>query len=246
MKKEVVLVTGANGGIGQALCRIFTDRGWRVIATDLEEHAAAPVDHFLSIDLERMCHDDKYKDDLVSLLHESVPDGLHCLINNAASQIVAPIEELTAGNWQESLSVNVVAPFLLVQGLLGKLELVKGSVINIASIHAQLTKPGFSAYSTSKSGLVGLTRAMAVELGSRIRVNAIAPAAISTPMLVAGFKDNKEDMSELAGYHPANSIGEPEDVARLAYFMAGVTSQFLNGSIIGMDGGIASRLHDPG
>jgi len=246
MNKEVVLVTGANGGIGQALCRIFKDRGWRVIATDLEERAATPVDHFLSIDLERMCHDDQYKDDRLSQLHESIPDGLNCLINNAASQIVAPIEGLTAGDWQESLSVNVVAPFLLVQGLLRKLELVKGSVINIASIHAHLTKPGFSAYSTSKSGLVGLTRAMAVELGSRIRVNAIAPAAISTPMLLAGIENNKKELSELAGYHPANSIGEPEDVARLAYFMAGLTSQFLNGSIVGLDGGIASRLHDPG
>lgn len=245
MSKEAVLISGANGGIGQALCRTFKDHGWRVIATDLEEHAAAPVDHFLSIDLERMCHDDQYKDDLVSLLHESTPDGLNCLINNAATQIVGPIEELTAADWRESLSVNVVAPFLLVQGLLKKLELVRGSVINIASIHAQLTKPEFSAYSTSKSGLVGLTRAMAVELGSRIRINAIAPAAISTPMLTAGFEDNEEDMAELAGYHPAKSIGEPEDVARLAFFMAGLTSQFLNGSIVGLDGGIASRLHDP-
>jgi len=245
MSKEVVLITGANGGIGQAMCEIFKDRGWRVIATDLEKRAAVPVDHFMSIDLERMCHDDKYKDELVSLLHESVPDGLNCLINNAASQIVRPIEELTAGDWRESLSVNLVAPFLLVQALLQKLELVRGCVINIASIHALLTKPEFSAYSTSKSGLVGLTRAMAVELGSRIRVNAIAPAAISTPMLTAGFDNHTKDMSELAGYHPAKSIGEPEDVARLAFFMAGLTSQFLNGSIVGLDGGIASRLHDP-
>lgn len=245
MTNEVVLVTGANGGVGQSLCRVFADEGWRVIATDLEEQPATPVAHFLSIDLARMCHDDEYRTGLISLLHQMVPDGLNCLINNAASQIVAPIEELTAGDWQESLNVNVVAPFLLVQGLLQKLELVNGSVINIASIHAHLTKPEFSAYSTSKTGLVGLTRAMAVELGSRIRVNAIAPAAISTPMLSAGFEDNEEDMAELAGYHPAKSIGEPEDVARLAYFMAGLTSQFLNGSIVGLDGGIAARLHDP-
>lgn len=245
MSKETVLITGANGGIGQALCKTFKERGWCVIATDLEEHAAAPVDQFFSIDLERMCDDDKYKDDLIALLQKSVPDGLNCLINNAATQIVGPVEVLTAGNWRESLSVNVVAPFLLVQGLLQQLEAAKGSVINIASVHAHLTKPGFAAYSTSKSGLVGLTRAMAVELGPRIRINAIAPAAISTPMLMAGFEDDKEKMQELAGYHPAKSIGEPEDVANLAFFMAGITSQFLNGSIVGLDGGIASRLHDP-
>ncbi len=245
MSKDTVLITGANGGIGQALCKTFKERGWRVIATDLEEHAAAPVDQFFSIDLERMCDDDKYRDDRIALLHQSVPDGLNCLINNAATQIVGPVEELTAGNWRESLSVNVVAPFLLVQGLLKQLEAAKGSVINIASVHAHLTKPGFAAYSTSKSGLVGLTRAMAVELGSRIRINAIAPAAISTPMLMAGFEDDKEKLHELAGYHPAKSIGEPEDVANLAFFMAGITSQFLNGSIVGLDGGIASRLHDP-
>lgn len=245
MSKEVVLVTGANGGIGQALCRYFADNGWHVIATDIQEHPAAAVDEFLSIDLDRFCRDDEYKDDRISLLHSLLLNGLNCLINNAGSQVIAAVEDLTASDWQQSLNINVVAPFLLTQGLLQKLESVRGNVINIASIQAHLTKPEFSAYATSKSALVGLTRALAVELGSRIRVNAIAPAAVSTPMLMAGFDKDKEGLSELERFHPANCIGASEDVAKLAYFIAESTSRFLNGSIIGLDGGIASRLHDP-
>jgi NAD(P)-dependent dehydrogenase (short-subunit alcohol dehydrogenase family) len=118
-------------------------------------------------------------------------------------------------------------------------------VINIASIHAGLTKPGFSAYSTSKSGLVGLTRSLAVELGAKVRVNAISPAAIDTPMLRDGFSENLAGLAELERIHPGGIIGTPTEVAELAFFMARNESKFLNGSIVGLDGGISGRLHDP-
>jgi NAD(P)-dependent dehydrogenase (short-subunit alcohol dehydrogenase family) len=143
------------------------------------------------------------------------------------------------------MDVNLISPFLLTQGFLSELENASGSVVNIASIHAQLTKPRFSAYSTSKSALVGLTRALAIELGGRVRVNAIAPAAISTPMLEAGFADDYESLKKLATCHPSGMIGTPEDVARAALYFAETKSMFLNGAILGIDGGIGSRLHDP-
>ncbi len=243
MSKPVVVITGANGGIGSSLCTVFADRGWQVVASDIDKSAAALADQYVPIDLDLICTDDDYKSRCVSLLREAAPQGLNCLINNAASQIIAPIEEMTSKDLQHSFNVNVIAPYLLVQGLIEKLESAGGSVINIASIHAHLTKPGFSAYAASKSALEGLTRAMAVELGSRVRVNAIAPAAILTPMLEAGFDGNKGGLSNLAQHHPANRIGDPEEVAKLALFMADSDSPFLNGAIVGLDGGIASRLH---
>ena len=90
-----------------------------------------------------------------------------------------------------------------------------------------------------------MTRSLAVELGSRVRINAICPAAISTPMLEAGFEGNPQGLEQLAGYHPSGCVGSPEDVAEAALYLAKADGTFLNGAIIGLDGGIASRLHDP-
>jgi NAD(P)-dependent dehydrogenase (short-subunit alcohol dehydrogenase family) len=123
--------------------------------------------------------------------------------------------------------------------------LAKGCVINISSIHARLTKPNFVAYATSKAALSGMTRAMAVDLGGRVRVNAIEPAAISTDMLKAGFKDHPEQYAALEQCHPLGRIGTPEEVAALALSIVDGELRFLHGACVGMDGGISARLHDP-
>jgi NAD(P)-dependent dehydrogenase (short-subunit alcohol dehydrogenase family) len=90
-----------------------------------------------------------------------------------------------------------------------------------------------------------MTRAMAVDLGPRIRVNAIEPSAIETEMLKSGFSENYELYTELMGYHPRMRIGDPAEVAALAIALSGDGMNFLSGCSIGLDGGIASRLHDP-
>ena len=133
----------------------------------------------------------------------------------------------------------------MVQGLLSTLKKNHGSVVNISSIHATLTKPDFSPYAISKSAMDGMTRALAVELGKNVRVNAIAPAAISTPMPEAGFKGRPEAFRQLSEMHPTGEIGKPNDVANLALFLVSEKASFINGSILGMDGGIRGRLHDP-
>ena len=94
-------------------------------------------------------------------------------------------EQLGLADWQETLDVNLMAPVAISRALLPQLKRQRGSIVHIGSIHSQLTKPGFTAYATSKAALAGLTRAMAVELGGSVRVNAIEPAAIATPMLEA-------------------------------------------------------------
>ena len=134
---------------------------------------------------------------------------------------------------------------MMVQTFLSRLEEARGAVVNIGSIHATQTKPRFVAYSTSKAAIAGLTRALAVDLGGRLRVNAIHPAAIRTPMLEAGFAGQSEDRRLLDTFHPAGRIGEPEEVARLAVFLASESSGFLTGSCFGLDGALSARLHDP-
>jgi NAD(P)-dependent dehydrogenase (short-subunit alcohol dehydrogenase family) len=143
------------------------------------------------------------------------------------------------------LNVNLVAPFLLVQALLQELENANGSVINIASIHAQVTKPEFVCYATSKTALVGLTRSMAVDLGGRVRINSICPAAVSTPMLMAGFEGKDDRFKELSRMHPLGRIGTPDEIAQVALFLASPAASFITGAAINVDGGIGSRLHDP-
>ena len=123
------------------------------------------------------------------------------------------------------------------------LEITNGSVINISSIHAKLTKPGFSLYSSSKAALSMLTKSLAIDFGDKFRVNCIEPAAIDTKMLRERF--NKNNLNELAGYHPQNRIANPIEVAELALKISMSDIEFLHGSCIDMSGAISSRLHDP-
>ena len=241
----MVFVTGANGGIGSEICACFRQKGWRVIGSDIQPDSEFELDGYVSMDLARLVNESDYKEERVGLLRESLAGRCDCLVNNAAHQLVKPATSVTADELAQSLGVNVSAPFLLVKSVLDLLEESSGSVINVGSVHATLTKPGFLAYSVSKSALEGLTRALAVELGSSIRFCGVSPAAVSSSMLVEGFANDPGGLKQLADYHPTKSIGQPDEVARLVCFLAEEEGRFLNGSIIALDGGISSRLHDP-
>lgn len=246
MSARTVLITGANGGIGSALCRGFKESGWKVIASDYHDHCQALHDHYLQIELSRFCSDAEFRGKVLDQIASCCEgNALNALVNNAAVQILGRVEDLTAADWRNTFDVNLMAPFLLIQGLLPLIEKVHGSVVNIGSIHAQLTKPAFTAYATSKAALSGLTRSMAVELGARIRVNAICPAAIGTQMLLDGFAGQPDKFQQLEGVHPCGHIGTPIDVAALAMFLCSEKAMFINGATLGVDGGIAARLHDP-
>ena len=148
-------------------------------------------------------------------------------------------------DWYETISVNLMAPVAISRALLPILKTNSGSIVHIGSIHSQLTKPGFTAYATSKSALAGLTRAMAVELGASVRVNAIEPAAIATPMLEAGFLDTPALKAQLQAFHPTGAVGSTSDVARAVLFLLDPANSFLNGCVLPLGGGIHNRLHDP-
>jgi NAD(P)-dependent dehydrogenase (short-subunit alcohol dehydrogenase family) len=240
---RAAIISGAAGAIGSALCKAFTDAGYFVVATDRVE--CKGIRHVVA-DLSHVATDPQSRSTAISQLQHAVSGHeLGVLINNGATQVVKPVEELTPEDWQETLNVNVVAPFMLTQAFLPALEAAKGCVINISSIHARLTKPHFAAYATSKAALSGLTRSLAVELGRRVRINAISPGAIRTPMLVAGFEGNSRGLADLGDVHPVGRIGTPEEVAALAVFLASPAASYINGTELGLDGGIAGRLHDP-
>jgi NAD(P)-dependent dehydrogenase (short-subunit alcohol dehydrogenase family) len=241
------LITGAHGGIGQALCAAFSAAGWNVIGSDLQAASPASCACYVAADLSRLSHDAAYREDCLKRMRACLPDPgtLGALINNAALQVLGPIERLTADDWLTTCAINVIAPFLLVQGLLPQLEAANGAVVNIGSIHARQTKSHFSAYAASKAALEGLTRSLAVELGGRVRVNAVCPAAVATPMLAAGFSTNPDGLTRLAAYHPSGCIGTPEEVAAVVLMLVSNPSHYMTGTIINLDGGISSRLFDP-
>lgn len=242
---RAAIITGAAGGLGRALVKRFIDGGYKVIALDTR-YVALGAHTFLRIDLDAYCRHEVLRTEVNASILEAIGlEGLHVLVNNAAVQILKGSSDLTPADWQTTFNVNVLAPFLLSQILLDRLEQTHGSIINIASIHERLTKPGFTCYATSKAALVGLTRSMAVDVGARVRVNAICPAAVDTTMLREGFALHPEKLETLAHMHPVGRIAAPEEVADVAVFLASDAAGFINGATLAMDGGIGSRLHDP-
>ena len=241
---KTVLITGSNGAIGQGLCKVFKEKEWKVIGIDLDKDSLGNTSAYQSINLDQLCKDNSYQIKSTNLITEECAKGLDVLINNAATQILAPLEKLTFQNWEKTININLNSVFILIKALLPMLAKVKGNVVNIASIHATLTKSNFSAYATSKAGLIGLTNSLAVELGSRVRINVVCPAAIQTPMLDKGFANGAEDAKKLKNFHPTDSIGTVKDVVRAVLFLSDDKNSFVNGTVMNLDGGIAGVLHD--
>jgi NAD(P)-dependent dehydrogenase (short-subunit alcohol dehydrogenase family) len=247
MKTRRVIVTGVSGGIGRAIATYFASQGYKLFGIDkVELPPDLLIDRYCQLDLEQLVASPAVAQALAAEVATwTRGEGLAALVNNAAVQIRGSLEDTDLSSWNRSLCVNVLAPFFLVRTLLTHLEQGGGSVINISSIHARLTKPGFVAYSTTKAALSGLTRAMAVDLGSRIRVNAIEPAAIETPMLRASFEGREVDFERLAACHPQGRVGSPDEVAALVYALVAGEFRFLHGACIDLSGGISARLYDP-
>jgi len=244
-KERAVLVTGATGDIGIALCEAFRQQNYRVIATDHRGDSNA-ADVFFNFDLADLPRSptaqQRFKQAVLDGLEDS---SLCCCVNNAAVQILASLDDLDDADVQQTLDVNLFAPLIICRLFLPHLERARGSVVNIGSIHADLTKPGFLAYATSKGALRTLTQALAVDLGPRVRVNCIQPAAVDTQMLRAGFAENTSGLTRLHQYHPSQRIADASEIGEIAAFLASEAARSITGASIDVSNGIAARLHDP-
>lgn len=242
--KQTVLITGACGGIGRALCDVFAEEGYSVIGVDCRTDNT--FNHFLlDFDITRLCKHSEDANLFLDLVDRRTGGKLDVLINNAAVQVVKPFTQLTVADWDSSINTNLMAPFWLIRLFYPYLKAARGNIINIASIHANLTKKNFTAYATSKGALVTMTKALALELAPDVRVNAILPAATDTSMLRDGFSDSPESLTELERYHPLGRLAAPQEIGRTALFLAGRDAGFITGAAITVDGGIGACLHDP-
>lgn len=249
MATETVVVTGACGSIGRAISKEVRDSGIGVIGVDREHAASEGLYRHIRIDLAELANDSAARDRIVRAIADAERDlqssATIGLVNNAAVQVLGDARSIDPQLFRDSLDVNVVAPFVLAQSLYERLATADGCIVNIGSIHARLTKAGFCPYSVSKSALSGLSRALAVEWGARVRTICIEPAAVATPMLEAGFAGRLDARHALDDAHPSRRIGSPEHIASWVVRCLIDKNQFSNGMLIRIDGGIGSRLFDP-
>ncbi|MEJ2510547.1 MAG: SDR family NAD(P)-dependent oxidoreductase [Anaerolineales bacterium] len=246
--KRSVLITGANGGIGRAAVLEFSQRGWDVIGVDRDPlgFEFPKEGFFLQADISKPENVDK----IFSQVAESY-QKLDALVNNAAIQIAKPLIETTLEEWDALMAVNLRAVFYSVQRAYALLKAAKGAIVNVSSVHAVATSADIASYAASKGALLALTRSMAIEFAKdNVRVNAILPGAVDTPMLEAGLSREhvsggslEDRKADLARKHVIGRVGTPQEIAKAIVFLAdNEQSSFMTGHPLIVDGGATIRL----
>lgn len=249
LHSRTVLITGAAGGIGRATVQLFAEKGWFVIGVDRAHFGDGfPVDgHFIQADISA---GNNLEEIFNQLQHFS--RRLDALVNNAAVQVAKPILETSVEEWDAVMASNLRSVFLAVKLAHPLFKAAEGgAVVNVSSVHAIATSANIAAYAASKGGLLALTRAMAIEFApDNIRVNAILPGAVDTPMLRAGLgrghvggADIVERLDNLARKTVNGRVGQPQEIAHAIFFLAdNAQSSFMTGQALVVDGGATCRL----
>lgn len=213
---RTALVTGAGRGIGQAIADALQQAGMDVLRpsrADLDLSDTAAVEQFardLQVDV---------------------------LVNNAAENVPARIEDMPVADWQRIVDIALTAPFILTRGALpGMRQRRWGRIVNIASAFSVVSREGRAAYSSAKSGLLGLTRTAAIEGGPfNVLVNAVAPGYVRTALTEQN--NPPERIAEICATIPMGRLAEPYEVASLVAFLGGEGNTYITGQLISIDGG---------
>lgn len=235
------LVTGGAGGIGTAICRRFVEEGAEVISLDIASGKLVGWTEF-QVDIT----DQAELQDLFGKI-QTKWNWLDVVVNAAGIEIEKTIEETTLAEWNRIFAINVTGTFLVSKlslPLLRKSD--KGNIINFGSYDGFIADPKLAAYCATKGAIHALTKAMACDHGPEgIRVNAICPGFIDTPMLESfvgengSVQDLKKDIEKL---HPTNTMGQPEDIASLVLWLASDEARYASGQLWVMDGGLTAQV----
>ena len=240
---KTAFVTGGSGGIGRAVCARFAREGATVVAADLEPRGE-PVDgvDFLRYDVtdEAGC-----RGAFESLAQRW--DKLDVLVNAAGIEIEKTIEQTTLDDWNRIFAINVTGTFLTSKYALPLLRKSAGaSIVNFGSYDGFIADPSLAAYCATKGAVHALTRAMACDHGPEgIRVNAVCPGYVDTPMLQSFFGDAGDIESlrqAVRDVHPLRTYGQPDDVANLVNWLASDEARYASGQLWIIDGGLTAQV----
>ena len=242
LKNEITLVTGASRGIGAGIAKLFGESGSYIIGTATTQEGADAITQRLNNGLskgEGVVLDVSNPEDVNRIMKEIKERDLlpSVLINNAGISLESLMMRIKDDDWKKIIDTNLSSAFYLCKAAVsGMMKNRKGRIINIGSVVGSIGAIGNAHYSASKAALLGFTKSLALEVGSRgITVNNIAPGYITTDMT----KDIKSELSEaLMNKIPMNRFGSPEDIAKVALFLASESGSYITGQTIHVNGGM--------
>jgi meso-butanediol dehydrogenase/(S,S)-butanediol dehydrogenase/diacetyl reductase len=241
---NVVLITGASSGIGAAMAIEFAEAGWNVMAAGRDEGRLEEVAD-VSDKISTWAGELVDAEDCDELVADTIDEygAIDCLINCAGVLPRGNAEETSDDAWRDTMAINLDVPFYLSRAALPYLLKTGGSIINLSSFWGLRAGPRAMAYCVSKGGLIQLTRAMALDYAADgVRVNAICPGGVDTPMLADGAAEADLDVDSflemVADGSPNKRVADPIDIAALAIFLASDAAKHITGTAIPIDGGL--------
>jgi len=251
LDKKVTLVTGGAVGIGAGIAQRFSEAGAVVVIFDINGEGALRMEQKL---LQRgharaIQGDVANEDEVKSAVEQTVTEfgSLDILVNNAGIDVEGPLVDMSSSVWDRTLDVNLKGAFLCSKYAIPRMRGRGGAIVNISSVRAFVSYEGNAAYDASKAGMIGLTRALALEHGrDGIRVNAVCPGYISTPMTdewLAMQPDPAATLKQVLSVHPLGRMGTPNDIAEAALFLASDAAAFISGTYLVVDGAMSAAGH---
>lgn len=247
-------MTGGGRGIGAAIARMFAREGAAVLVADREEATGAGIAREIQAAGGRAFATVTDVSDAAQANAMAETAKRHfgpatILVNNAGVNVFADPLQLTDEQWRQCLAVDLEGAWFCSRAVLADMVAHgKGSIVNIASVHSFKIIPGCFPYPVAKHGLIGLTRALAVEYGPRgVRVNAVCPSYIDTPLNTEWFNthpDPAASRTSAENLHPLRRMGTPDEVAYAALYLASPEAGFVTGSSLMIDGGRSVIYHD--
>ena len=237
---KIALITGATGGIGQAIAKQMKDRGAKLILSGTRENVLNQMVKDLGDDVKSVVSNLQDKDSILSMAKdaEACHGKIDILVNNAGITIDGLLMRMKDDDWDTVINVNLTACMRLTRQVLrGMLKRRYGRIIFISSIVGYTGNAGQSNYSASKSGLIGLSKSLAAEVASRgITCNLVAPGFISTPMTDKLTEDQKNNIIKNI---PVDRLGSPQDISAACVYLASEESSFITGTTLHVNGGMA-------